>query len=235
MTCASKFDGILTESISLLCVFQIYRKVWIIDLKQNQKPWIWFFKISQTGATVSCLNPRGLSAFIYTDIYWTCPAARQDLSRLKPSSQAWGKHYTHLLTTVVTYLINKLHCQAPDSADATPLLFGIWLHRYPFSSFSVPLFWVLSSSTILPATYHFISYIPHSSRPLTELPLFIMPLWQFKIKLHFCTDWAPTVRAGKTRSFPFGFPVSHGIDGSAWSALKRLTFCLSITLRGDCE
>lgn len=139
MTCASKFDGILTESISLLCVFQIYRKVWIIDLKQNQKPWIWFFKISQTGAIVSCLNPRCLSAFIYTDIYWTCPAARQDLSRLKPSSQAWGKHYTHLLTTVVTYLINKLHCQAPDSADATPLLFGIWLHRYPSSYLSSPV------------------------------------------------------------------------------------------------
>lgn len=88
--------------------------------------------LNPPGPTRTCLNPRQ-PAFIYAVIRWTCPGTLQDHSRLEPSSQPWEKHYTHLFTTVVTYLINKSHCQASDSSDTASLLFGRRLHHYPSS------------------------------------------------------------------------------------------------------
>lgn len=148
--------------------------------------------LSQTGVVMTRLNPRCFSAFICADTHWTCPAARQAAGR--QAARHEGNTSLTCSPPRWTYLINKSHCRAPDSADATPLLFGRRLRCY--RPIAVPLF--LSPLFLHDPSCHAPFYFQHPSlfqAADKSFTLFIMPRWQFNLKLHIRTDWALAVIA----------------------------------------
>lgn len=117
-----------------------------------------------------------------------------------------GKHYTITLTcstAMVTYLMNKSHYQGPDNSDTEPLL--LWQMSASLSIFlSLCYLFFFYFSAFSPSTIVVPTSLARAGWP-TVLTLFITRLWHFWIKLHTRTDWTLLVRAGKHRSFPFGF------------------------------
>lgn len=186
----------------------------------------------------------GTSGFVRTQVVYlhlsilafTEPVQQLDKSRAGWTQAASREGNITLTRSPTWWLILEINHTAKFQTAPMPHLFSLadgCIVIYLRSQF--PLFWVFSFSTIPSVTYHFISYILHPSRPLRELILFIMPLWQFKLGFHILHWLSSGCESWEEQIFPIWFPVSHRIDGPAWSAHKRQTFCLSITLRGDCE
>lgn len=207
------------------------RKPWLFSLStyhkveiMNKFNYLWRYKRADSITfefVLTCLNPDGLCLYILAVIPYRIQVllalnssssptrAQQARGVTEASSQARGKHYTITLTcstAMVTYLMNKSHYQGSDNSDTAPLL--SWQTSASLSIFPSLLllsfyFSLFSPSPFLP-TVLFLTSLARAGCP-TGLTLFITRLWHFWIKLHTRTDWTLLVRAGKHRSFPFGF------------------------------
>lgn len=188
--------------------------------RTNDFSYLWRYRgtDSVTGEFVlTCLNPDVLCLSILAVIPYRVqvllalnsssrPTRAQQARVTEASSQARGKHYTITLTcstAMVTYLMNKSHYQGPDNSDTAPLLF--WQTSASLSIFhSLLLLFFFRFLSAPSLTVLFLTSLALAGCP-TVLTLFITRLWHFWIKLHTRTDWTLLVRAGKHRSFPFGF------------------------------
>lgn len=126
----------------------------------------------------------------------------------KQSGKEGGGNITPLHSPVpqLWWLISWINhtTKVRTTPTLNPFSFGRRLHPYPSSSLSVTCFFFPLLSAFSPSTILVPTSLALAGWP-TVLTLFITRLWHFWIKLHTRTDWTLLVRAGKHRSFPFGF------------------------------
>lgn len=210
----------------------------------NDFSYLWRYKRTDSFTVefvLTCLNPDGLCLSILAVIPYRVQVLHalnssssltrtQQAKVTEASSQARGKHYTITLTcstAMVTYLMNKSQYQGLDNSQTAPLL--LWQTSASLSIFlsllllfSTSLGFLslslsprrfvscTSGSSWLPDSAHFIYHAI-----LTLLDKAPHPHWLNSA----CESWEAQI-------IPLWFPVSHGIDGSRWSAQKRLTLFL---------